>query len=98
MRRRIALVAVLVGIMTVLPGFATATPGDESGNHKVTICHVTNSPTNPYVIITVDVAAFDGHDKSDHMHHVSKDGRRDVVATNGQCPAPDDGGDEPVIG
>ena len=100
-RQRIALVSVLVMIMTFLPGFAQATPRDSDGNHKVTICHVTNSAKNPWVIITVDVAAFDGHDKNDHMHHRSKDGRRDVVAVNGRCPTVngdhDGGGDEPPV-
>jgi uncharacterized repeat protein (TIGR01451 family) len=43
-----------------------ATPGDE---HKATICHRTNSETNPYVQITVDYAALDGDKKNDHSHH-----------------------------
>ena len=71
---------------------ATATPADEAGEHKVTICHVTNSPTNPYVIITVDVAAFDGEGKNDHSHHESKDGRRDFVLVGDSCEdGPTDG-------
>lgn len=41
-------------------------PGN-SGEHKVTICHRTNSATNPYVQITVDFHAVDGHgEDSDH--------------------------------
>jgi hypothetical protein len=38
-------------------GAAAATPGDDA---KITICHRTNAVTNPYVVITVDVAAADG--------------------------------------
>jgi hypothetical protein len=42
-----------------------------AGSHKITICHRTNSSTNPYVVITVDTdAAGGGKDKGkgDHAH------------------------------
>jgi hypothetical protein len=35
-------------------------------NHKVTICHRTNSVTNPYVVITVDEASVDGDNGNDN--------------------------------
>lgn len=42
---------------------ALATEGDP---HKVTICHRTNSVTNPYVVETVDVASVDGDNGNDN--------------------------------
>lgn len=64
--RRAAFAAMLVGIVLVYaasvmpPAYATK-PDPE---HKVTLCHSTASRTNPYVVITVDIASVlqEGHD------------------------------------
>jgi len=51
----------MIGIGTAS---ASATNGDP---HKVTICHATASKSNPYVVITVDVASIgdmSGHGRS----------------------------------
>jgi hypothetical protein len=51
---------------TTLVALAPAASGDPSAN--VTICHRTNSNTNPYVQITVDESAVDGlGGGSDHL-------------------------------
>jgi hypothetical protein len=60
---------------------AEAKKPDADGMHKVTICHRTNAETNPYVLITVDVASLDGGEKSDHRHHmgpVFEEGMKDA--------------------
>jgi hypothetical protein len=48
----------LVGVLAVLTlsTSASATKGDP--DHKVTICHRTNSTSNPYRAITVDIASI----------------------------------------
>jgi len=74
---------------------AAATPATDGDSHKVTICHVTNSATNPWVEITIDVAAFDGEGKNDHAHHVAKDGRKDFIPVDGNCDADATDGDNP---
>ncbi|NND01496.1 MAG: hypothetical protein HKN91_01795 [Acidimicrobiia bacterium] len=76
-------VAIVLAVFT-LAGPASATPKGDDGEHKVTICHVTNSAKNPYVVITIDEAAWDGEGASDHTHHVSKDGRVDFVLHEGE--------------
>jgi hypothetical protein len=39
--------------------------------HKITICHATNSEPNPYVVITIDVAAWNTSGEEGHSpdHH-----------------------------
>src|SRR4051794_24010185 len=67
-----AVLAMVAG-SALAPTTALATkPAD--GEHKVTICHRTNSVTNPYVQITVDFSGADGglvHDQGngDHTTH-----------------------------
>lgn len=56
--------AVVVGVALALAAPALATPPGPTG-HKQTICHRTDSNTNPYVVETVDVASIlktNGHD------------------------------------
>ena len=57
-------------LAAVVAPSATMASKPIDGEHKVTICHRTNSDTNPYVVITVDVASagenVDGH-ASEHL-------------------------------
>ena len=47
-------------------GASLASATKPEPDHKVTICHATASATNPYVVITVDVASIVGD--SGHGH------------------------------
>jgi hypothetical protein len=55
--KAIAAVMVVAGTLGGSASMASATKGDE---HTVEICHATASKTNPYVMITVDVASIVG--------------------------------------
>lgn len=75
MRRIIAIVTACLLALS-LAGSASATPRDDNGEHKVTVCHATSSAKNPWVVITVDKASTQ---ERAHAKHVHKDGRTDIV-------------------
>ncbi|MDP9494312.1 MAG: hypothetical protein M3P87_03640 [Actinomycetota bacterium] len=85
-RRKIAFATTTVVLVLSIMAPALATkPGtnpDLIDGHKITICHVTNSATNPYVVITIDIAAWDNEGDERHSpdHHVNrKTGQHDQV-------------------
>jgi hypothetical protein len=59
------------------PASLEATSPGEASDGKVTICHATNSETNPYTEITVSANGLDGHDK--HAGDI-------IPASEGGCP------------
>lgn len=66
--RRFAMLALVLALaafalLVAVPMAGATKPPD----HKITICHATDSNTNPYVVITVDVAStkFAGHEGHD---------------------------------
>ena len=56
--KAMAVAMVVAGTIGGTASMASATKGDP--DHTVTICHATASQTNPYVMITVDVASIVG--------------------------------------
>jgi hypothetical protein len=71
MRRALMLAAAVAMLMATMVAPAGATkPDDSTGlvdGHKITICHATRSLSNPYVEITIDIAAW--NDPSDDKNH-----------------------------
>ncbi|HKZ28035.1 MAG TPA: hypothetical protein VJ482_00170 [Acidimicrobiia bacterium] len=65
----LVVVSMLVAAMAA-PAVASKAPAsgaDPEEGHKVTICHATRSLTNPYVEVTIDVAAW--NNPTDPKHH-----------------------------
>ena len=65
--RAIAAITLAAAAVPLAAGAATASQGG-ADDHKVTLCHRTNSENNPYVVITIDKAGVfrtghDGHDE-----------------------------------
>ena len=94
----VALLAALLLVTMVSPASATKPdPGtDLVDGHKITICHATSSLSNPYVEITIDIAAWNDpdDDKNHGDHHTrTKDGVtwKDYVLEEGEeCGIPDE--------
>lgn len=87
----------LGAVMAVAPATAGAGSGMSSdGTHKVTICHRTNSVTNPYVTPTVDFDAANGTitEGPNHYEHsgpVFKFGATDAPEYDDTYPTPRNG-------
>jgi len=85
MRRFAVLLLTSVLVLGVTQTALATKPGSDPAaidGHKITICHATNSASNPYVVITIDVAAWHASGDVGHSpdHHVNaKTGDEDKV-------------------
>lgn len=61
-----AAIILALGALFALSTNTFAKKPNDDGNHKVTICHRTNSVTNPYVQIEVDEDSVDGDSSNDN--------------------------------
>jgi len=55
-----AIITALVAVSAIGATASAASATKPAPVHKVTICHATASATNPYVVITVDIASIVG--------------------------------------
>jgi hypothetical protein len=69
--------AALVAVCAV--GVSVAQASD--GEHKVLLCHATNSETNPYELISIDVHGAEGHLKAGHGDAT----HTDFLSPDGDC-------------
>lgn len=89
-RRLITLLTTISLLLLSVMGPALATkPASDTDDHKVTICHATNSATNPYVVITIDIAAWHeeggevGHSPDHHVNQKTGEGDKVWDETDG---------------
>jgi hypothetical protein len=68
--KRTSLAAVAAGLLLTMGGMATPAGAQKPNTIKITLCHRTNAPTNPYRLITVSVDGSNGEIVgSDHTGH-----------------------------
>jgi hypothetical protein len=99
MRKRALTLATTIAllVLSIAPAIATPPESDPGlvDGHKITICHATNSASNPFVLITIDVAAWHTEGEIGHSpdHHVNQEtGDHDVVWDEVNGCADDGGG------
>jgi hypothetical protein len=85
---RFLLVTAVCGVSSA--GIVTAAEAARH-DHKVVICHGTASEKNPYVLISVDTHALEGHFDGSAPGH-GKNNHPDLLFVDGECVAPDEVG------
>ena len=79
------IITVASALALVLGGFGASVAAAPQEDHKVTICHRTDSVTNPYVQESVDVDSADGNTgndngQGDHSEHTGPVATSETVA------------------
>jgi len=97
MKRLIGFMAA-VGLLLTLALPVAAGNHETGGGEKVTLCHATNSATNPFVAIQVDASGnFSGHKADNGDFHINaKTGLQDFLLEGSGLTACDDVADVPV--
>jgi opacity protein-like surface antigen len=82
--RRITKAALVAAVCSVA---VTVAAQAADGDHKVLLCHATDSATNPYELISVDVHGAEGHLKAGHGDST----HTDFLLPDGWIDCTDDG-------